>query len=59
MPWSTWAPASSSTSRLIQELLEAGVMELLGHSRYARREPRQEDARNGYSRAPCAVPRGG
>jgi transposase-like protein len=59
MPWSTWAPAISSTSRLIQELLEAEVTELLAHSRYARREPRQEDARNGYSRAPCAVPRGG
>jgi hypothetical protein len=57
MPWSAWALASSSTRSLIQKLLEAEVMELLGRSRYARREPGQEDARNGYSRAPCAVPR--
>jgi len=34
--------------KLIQELLEAEITELLGRGRYARREPGQEGARNGY-----------
>jgi len=34
--------------KLIQELLEAEVTELLGRGRYERREPGQEGARNGY-----------
>jgi len=34
--------------KLIQELLEAEVTELLGRGRYARREPGQEGARNAY-----------
>ena len=34
--------------KLIQELLEAEVTELLGRGRYERREPGREGARNGY-----------
>jgi len=34
--------------KLIQELLEAEITELLGRGRYERRQPGQEGARNGY-----------